>query len=96
MLDNPSQPVRYIEDRSCRSPYSTLTAFLVVILDTYRHSQRAEAFVRHVKTLLLYPRSRFPKHAHYWFISGINLNWTCHAFDKPKVIIMGNGYGVRV
>ena len=27
---------------------------------------------------------------------GINLNWTYHAFDKPKVIIMGNGYGIRV
>jgi hypothetical protein len=24
------------------------------------------------------------------------LNWTYHAFDKLKVVIMGNGYGVLV
>ena len=38
----------------------------------------------------------FPKHAHWWFISGINLTWTYHAPDKLKVIIMGNSYDVRV
>ena len=39
----------------------------------------------------------FPSRVHPSLISDMNYNistWTYHNFDKPKVIVMGNGYDV--
>ena len=73
--------------------------FCVVVLaqSTYNHSRRSKAFVFYVKNSLLHPQSEFPMCGHCSFISGINtsiLTGTYHAFDKPKVIVMGDGYEV--
>ena len=70
---------------------------VVPVQDTYNHFQRSKAFVFYVKNSLLHPQLEFPMSGHWWFISGINasfLSWTYHAFDKPKVIVMGNCYDV--
>ena len=70
----------------------------VLVKDTHSHSQRSKAFVFHVKISLLHLQSKFPSmRGHCWFISDINvsiLNWTYHAFDKPKIIVMCNGYDI--
>jgi len=89
-------PLGRVELRLSRLVVS-LFYIVVPVQDTYNHSQRSKAFAFHVKNSLLHPRSEFPMRGHGWFISYVNgsiLSWTYHAIDKPKVIVMGNGYGV--
>jgi hypothetical protein len=72
-------------------------AFLVVVQDPYHRSQRAKVFAFHVRTSLWHPQLGLPRCMYYWLTWDRNcsiLTCTYHVFDKLKVIIMGNGYGV--
>jgi hypothetical protein len=89
-------PLSGVELRLSR-PVVSPFYIVVPVQDTYNHSSRSKAFVFHVKISRLHPQSEFPMREHCWFISGITasiLTWTYHAFDKPKVVFMGDGYDI--